>query len=245
MGRSKKQEPEDNGIPAWMTTFGDLMTLLLTFFVLLVTYSDMERGKLIEIARSFRGAMKVLPSGLSPDLGAELYLPSPDEFTKGKMANLYPNREALETLKRQFKEAGGGSDVILEWVDEGLSITLTEKLLFDSGVAEIKGSSKAFLDIVANTIKKSPVKAVIRGHTDNIPINTEVFPSNWELSAMRAIHVMRYMLEAFRIPLDRVEARGCGQFRPLEENTTVAGRARNRRVEIVFEPLEEANVGQK
>ena len=86
---------------------------------------------------------------------------------------------------------------------------------------------------------------MVTGYTDNVPIHSDLYPSNWELSTMRAINAMRYMAEDFKIPMNRIEARGCGEHQPVESNDTPEGRARNRRVQVMLEPLDEANDGAK
>lgn len=239
MSRKKKQADEEG--PGWEVVFTALSIILVAFFCMLTSYSDMEKGKLIEIARSLRGALTVLPGGRSPELGADLYPPSPDIVSEGRVPAAYPNPDAVDSLRRQFEEEGGKGEFKLEATEKGLRITLLDKLIFESGQAEIKKDAEKFLNIVANTIKKSHVRAVITGHTDNVPIDTERYPSNWELSVMRAVNVMRYMSKDFRIPLDRFEARGCGEFRPLGSNDTEEERGRNRRVEFMLEPLGESH----
>lgn len=234
--RKKKRAEESGG--GWEIVFTSLSIILVAFFCMLNSYSDMEKGRMIEIVRSFKGALTILPGGLSPDLGVELVLPSPDKFSQGQVAIGNEYRKAIESLKQQLEEAGAGGGVSVEPEREGLRITFSNTLLFDTGKAELKNPSQKFVDIVANTIKKSRVKAVITGHTDNVPIHTELYQSNWELSVMRAVNLLRYMVNEFRIPLDRIEARGCGEFRPKNGNDTPEDRARNRRVEIILQPME-------
>lgn len=238
MSRRKKKQADAEG-PGWEVVFTALSIILVAFFCMLNSYSDMEKGRLIEIVRSLRGALTILPGGKSPELGADLYPPSPDILSEGRVPAAYPNPEAVDSLRRQFEEAGGKDEVTLDATKEGLRITLLDKLLFDSGQAEVKKDAEKFLNIVANTIKKSSARAIITGHTDNVPIDTARYPSNWELSVMRAVNVMRYMSQDFRIPMDHFEARGCGEFRPLGANETEEERSRNRRVEIMLESLGE------
>ncbi len=229
-------------MPLWLCTFGDLMTLLLTFFVMLFSYSSTEEGKLLIIARSFRGAFTTLPGSVYPDQGVELEFPTPDSFTSGQVPTSYPNMKEVQKLQEQLLRAGGGEEVSVEVTNQGVRITFNDSLLFPSGKAETKDESHEFLKIVANTIKMSIAKAVITGHTDDVPISTELFPSNWELSTMRAVEVLRYLHDELRVTVKQMEARGCGPFRPLAKNDTPEGRAKNRRVEIMLTRFtEEAN----
>jgi chemotaxis protein MotB len=196
---------------------------------------------MIEIMRSFKGSIALLPGGIDPELGVELPIPVQSEISKGEAVPDESYRQSVETLRMQLRQAGAKEEFSVESFSEGLRITLNDTLLFDSGNAGIKHPSQIFLDIVANTIKKSSVKAVIIGHTDNQPIHTELYPSNWELSVMRAVNLLRYMKGQFHIPLERIQACGAGEFRPKNENSTPEDRSRNRRVEIMLLPLEESH----
>jgi len=223
----------------WELAFTSLSIILVAFLCMLCSYSDHERGRMIEIMRSFKGSLAVLPGGFKPDLGVELPMVVEGEIVEGDVIPTESYKEAVEVLRTQLQEAGRKEDLSVEMVQEGLRITLNDTLLFDSGRAEITQPSQDLLDILANTIRKSPVKAIITGHTDNQPINTELYPSNWELSVMRAINLLRYMRDRFQIPIERLQAYGAGEFRPKSTNRTSEERAINRRVEIMLVPLEE------
>jgi chemotaxis protein MotB len=224
----------------WELAFTSLSIIMVAFFCMLCSYSDHERGRMIEIMRSFKGSLAVLPGGFKPDLGVELPMAVEGEVVEGEVVPTESYKEAVEVLRTQLQEAGGKEDFSVEMIQEGLRITLNDTLFFDSGSADITQPSHALLDVLANTIWKSPVKAIITGHTDNQPINTELYPSNWELSVMRAINLLRYMRDRFHIPLERLQACGAGEFRPKSTNQTPEERAINRRVEIMLFPLEES-----
>jgi len=230
--RKKKPIMEEGGPARWEMAFSSLSIILVSFFCLLNSYSDMERGRMIEVARSFKGAVALLTGGLNPELGTELILYSPDQMTRGRMAVREEMRRSIENLRAQIKDTGFEEQVSIVGSEEGVNFRLKNGLLFDSGSAALKPSAYPVIDIIANTIRKSEVLAVIEGHTDDRPIQTVVYPSNWELSAMRAVTVMRYMESRFKIPSHRIEARGHGEVRPIADNGTEEGRAENRRVDI-------------
>jgi chemotaxis protein MotB len=237
-----KRKISDSG-PGWQFVFSSLSTILITFFCMLCAYSYNEKGRMIEITRSFKGALTRLPKGVSPDLGVKVTVPPEAKSVENISSAEISYQGAADSLKNQLREAGAKEDFSVEPTQEGLCITLNDTLLFDSGMAELKYPSQIFIDIVANTVKKSPVKAVITGHTDNQPMHTELYPSNWELSTMRAVNLLRYMHDQFHIPLDRMEACGAGEFRPKNDNRSPEDRAKNRRVEIMLYPLKVENRG--
>ncbi len=115
----------------------------------------------------------------------------------------------------------------------GILIRLENEVLFDSGKADIKPAAIQSLDKIAEILKDIPNSIRVEGHTDNIPINTERFPSNWELSTQRALAVVSYLIEKVGIDPARLSAAGYGESRPLVANDSAAARARNRRVEIL------------
>jgi chemotaxis protein MotB len=244
MARRKKTE-EDSGLPGWMVTFSDLILLLVTFFVLLNSYSDMERGKMIEIARSFKGAVAMLPGGLSIEVGKELTMFSPDQTVMGRMTTKEELIRSLQDLMAQFQETGLRDYVIVKDSEEGVEFQVKDALLFDPGSATLRPESYPVLDIIAGTIRKSQVLAVVEGHTDNQPIHTPVFPSNWELSAMRAAAVMQYIEHYFRVPAYRLEAKGYGDSRPIADNSTPEGRMENRRVVVRLTALPQGRHGEE
>ena len=242
MARRKKSE--DEAAAGWEIVFTCLAIILVSFFCLLNAYSNKERGKMIEISRSFKGAVAVLTGGLSPELGQQLALYSPDQPSKGRVAVREEMRRSIENLQAQIEETGLEEFVSVKWSEEGIQFVLKDALLFAPGSAYLKPDSYKLIDIIANTIRKSNVLAVVEGHTDDQPIHTLLYPSNWELSAMRAAEVMRFMESEFRIPASRIEARGYGEFKPIAENDTPEGRAKNRRVEIRLENVPKGRHGE-
>ena len=121
---------------------------------------------------------------------------------------------------------------------EGLVLQVSDSALFDRGVAEITPKAFPFLNMIAGIISRSTHNVRIEGHTDNLPIHTAMFPSNWDLSTTRAVNVLRYLVNKGKCSPKRLSAAGFGEFQPIFPNDTPEHRARNRRVEFVFVPEE-------
>ena len=226
----KKEEDNKNTSPAWMVTYGDLMTLLLVFFVLMYSFSVMDIEKFVGFMSSFQAQLGVLDGGttlsdenfISKGSTGQRFNPSAQNFQKvmGEMSS-YVEREGLE------------EQVEIELTKRGLVVRLTGQVLYDVGKAELKTGGKKLLDKIAKVIIDIPNDIMVEGHTDNWPISNEEFPSNWELSTTRATNVVKYFMENTEIKAGRLMAAGYSKYRPLFANDTSEHRARNRRVEIV------------
>jgi len=123
--------------------------------------------------------------------------------------------------------------------EKGLIVSLKEKILFETGKADLSLEAKGVLDKLHPIFLKIPNQIVVEGHTDNVPIRTVQFPSNWELSTARATQVIRYLIEEKNFPKERIAATGYGEYHPVAGNDTLEGRAENRRVDFVIAPLAE------
>lgn len=195
--------------PAWMLTYADMITQILIFFILLFTLSDINLLKF----SSFFKKMKKPPILLD------------EEQLRRVMLDL-----ATYAQKKGLEEA-----IEMEILERGLTISLTEKLMFNSGSAELLPGAFPILNEIVDRLKELPNDINIEGHTDNIPISNEFFGSNWELSTARAINVVKYFLDAKGIAPDRVSASGYGEYRPVSDNTTPNGRAKNRRIVLIVQ----------
>lgn len=220
--------------PGWMLTYGDMVTQILIFFVLLFSFSKVDQGKFGSAMISIQGALGVLPGSTAivdtgEAGGAGAGQPTMTEADMGQ----------LEQAQRLIREQLGGTEGVelaLEG-DRGLVIRMKDSVLFDSGQAELKPAAKTVLDKLAETVKGLPNQIRIEGHTDDRPIHTPQYPSNWELSTARATNVIRYLIERCGLSPKRLSAAGYGEYRPVADNSSEAGRARNRRVDIVLLPL--------
>lgn len=233
------QEEEDPGAPAWMATFADMSTLLLTFFVLLLSFANMDAQKFREMLGSVKDAFGVQKEtvGYFQAKSTEVFDISAGadakEADEGKSREeILSMEQALSVLQALFEGVGEGVEVVME-EEVGVTVRVDGKLLFPSGEAEFRPGAEAVLDRVANLLQKYTFDLYILGHTDSVPIQTPRFPSNWELSSARAAAALRYMVK-HRIDPQRLVAVGFADSRPIASNDTYEGRSRNRRVEFLF-----------
>ncbi len=222
-------DQEDDGAPSapfWMTTFSDMVTLLLTFFVLIVSMSTVEIRKFTEALSYFQGRTSVLVNDAVV------------QSTTRRVINDFRTREQLdryEELLEYLRENELEDKVQVNLTDNGLHVTITDSVMFASGSAELIDPSRTVLRRIRAVLGSDVESVIVEGHTDDRPIRTALFPSNWELSSGRAASVVRFLLdEEEDLPPSRYLAVGYGEHRPVESNATAAGRSRNRRVEILF-----------
>lgn len=227
-----KQEPEEQkkGAPEWVVTFGDMMSLLLTFFVLLLSFSSMELDKFKVIAGSMRDAFGIASEAKmsASEIGSESMLKKSVQPTAGvnQMLLVQLMRQAIEKSEMQ-----GSGNVKID--GRGVVLQLDGDALFKIGDAELQEKAYRLLDEVVKVAEGQAGNLEVEGHTDNVPIRSSKYPSNWELSSARAGSAARYLTDA-GLATSRIKAVGYADTRPLESNETEEGRARNRRIEILF-----------
>jgi chemotaxis protein MotB len=236
--RSKKNNDEEN-TDAWLMTYGDLVTQLLCFFILLMSVSVVSSMKFRKVVVSLQEALSgtgVLPAWQT-DVD-DIQIPHPGDLPRSLEEEL--DDERMLDLKAQFdkqiKKYGMSEHVETEIRTEGLILILKQKeppVFFDTADARVKEEACPILDQIGQMIRDLPNEIRIEGHTDNRPISTPQFPSNWELSITRAINVLRH-LHNMGIPPDRLSAAGYGSYKPIASNETVLGMSKNRRVEIAI-----------
>ena len=222
----------EEGAPEWMVTFSDMTTLLLTFFVLLLSFSNQDIQKFREMLGSIKDAFGVqkLEIGEFPAKSTKPFALSEEER--------YPINISDQALAKAIQEAAAQSGIKEDQVevnvtDEGVRVRLKGKIFFDPGSARLKKGILKFLNSIVEIMRRTDYNLAVEGHTDNIPIRTREFPSNWELSAARAAAVVRYLVEHGISP-KRLKAVGYADSRPLVPNDTPEHRAMNRRVEFLF-----------
>ena len=223
----KKKKPDDINTNAWMDTYADTITLLLTFFILLYSFSTTDNERLQLIAAALKGEITGIPMKLenTPDISLEDIEQGIGEKRKKALLNHF--KEIID------KNALTDSVKVRE-EDSGVVLQLSENVLFDLGKADLKPESIKVLDIISTLIPSISNEIMVQGHTDNIPISSGTYKSNWELSTARAITVLRYFIETKGFDPTRFSATGYGEYKPLVDNSTEENRAINRRVDILI-----------
>ena len=233
---------EDKGLNpnAWMVTFADLIMLLLTFFVMLLAMSSMDRKKLKEIMVHLQDAAGLLDFSGSrgvTDLGI-LIKRYKDKRYFFIIDNTLFRDLFIPSIKSDRMERKDLDELVDITDDErGIVVSFHEDILFDPGEATIKKDVFPVLDLIADAIDSSPNNILIMGHTDNIPIQSELYESKWELSSYRGLSVLEYFLKEKGLSPSRFSVGGYGPSRPLYPNDTPKNRALNRRVEVIFKHL--------
>jgi chemotaxis protein MotB len=202
-----------------------MMSLLLTFFILLLSFSSIQESKFKQAMESLQTALNMFHNDQTIIEFDEMVVPREDGGPTEEM--LYEFRQ----LEQYLLEESLDDQVEVSLTNEGIQIKIEDEFLFSSGRADLQKSAGAVLDKISGFLDGKPNAIEVSGHTDSLPINTARFPSNWELSAARAIAVARQMQNSGIHP-SRMRASGFGEYRPIADNGTPDGRAKNRRVEI-------------
>jgi len=229
---AKKQEECPAGAPLWMVTFSDLVTLLLTFFVLLLSMASMDPVKFVQAKTSIEDTFGWRTTA-APKKFTIPVLPSPPEanFTpiprETKMTYFKRVKNDLELTKLMDQVEAVQRD------DNSIVLRINDAILFDKGKTTLNPSSYPLLRKIADIVRPLPMTMRIEGHTDDTPTN---LPSttNWDISVDRAVSVMRFYNRGQIFSIDRMAAVGYGPTRPLVANTNEANRAKNRRVEFIL-----------
>lgn len=223
------KKPEGSTGGKWEIVYSGFVLILLCFFIMLSSFSTMEEAKVMQFVKSFVTAVSILPSGKKFDPGLAVVSDSADLVdTRSELAKIF---NTLEELAYEFKLE---KEINLVLTREGLVMRMSEHTLFGMGSADIAAESLPLLEKVGAIISKTAYLIRIEGHTDNLPIHTERYPSNWELSTARAVNVLRYFINNHNVDPRRLAAEGFGEFHPLVANDTAKNREKNRRVEIIF-----------
>jgi len=218
-----------------MVTYGDMMSLLLTFFVLLLSFSTLDNRKVKEVLGSLREAMGVLYRGEEPM--SQRTLNMNQNLLPQTSARRYRTEEAEEKLRQAIERNGLNRKVGVRTTNEGIVLTLNESVLFQAGSDKIEPSADKVLTSVADLLRGFKSSVRIEGHTDNVPVPEKFrdrFPTNWELSTARALAVLHYLVNRKEIPAERLSVAGYADTRPVYPNSFAVGRRQNRRVDIVL-----------
>lgn len=234
---SKSKAKGDAGTPAWMATFADLMSLLLTFFILLLSFAEMDIVKFKDAMGSINAAFGVTQGGpgmFSPST-TPVIMNTQSQSSSAAPADIQARDEAIsEEIKSLIEEQELDEDVEVEATKRGVIMRIRGRMFFNAGTADLKSGSQPLLEKISSIMKRFPKKIAIEGHTDNIPISNNKFSNNWELSTARSYAALKYLQDYGDIDVKRIHIAGFGDTHPLTSNDTPEGRAKNRRVEFVF-----------
>lgn len=227
--------PEDPkpGAPSWVVTFSDMMALLLSFFVLLVSFSNMELEKFDQLAGSLRQAFSLGSRAVGPPGPAAAPFGAPGEEYHPSVS-LAEEMELMIGLRQALEASGLGAGGSVRLTDRGVTLRIAGDLAFDRGSAEISGETLPLIEAVARVARTRPGPLEVQGHTDDraLPASSP-YASNWELSAARAGCAARQLVHE-GLPAARLRAVGLADSRPLAGNDDEAGRSLNRRLEFIF-----------
>ncbi len=259
MARERRKPPETDDGGSWLTTYSDLMTNLVCFFVLLFSMATLDAQKFESAATSIRtsfagsissgdslmqnaGKRILTVNFVNPDdtgdkiLDNERYIENAEDIIIDDKESIKAEKlsAAKIQIEKDFEELG-----IMDLVDvieenNFLIIRLNSKVLFEPGSAEILEEGKNTLTVLLDSLRTLDNDIIVEGHTDTIPIKTALFPSNWELSTRRATNVVVHLVDVLGIEPSRLTASGCGEFQPIGDNSTNEGRNKNRRIEFII-----------
>ncbi|MFS0751142.1 flagellar motor protein MotS [Oceanobacillus sp. 1P07AA] len=248
MKRRPIRHKPKKGAPKWMVTYSDMITLILVFFILLFSMSQIDQTKFDQVTESFQNRMILdfFPSAVPLDHPTES---TGENSEDGKVDEIEPiylvkdkeaedNNDELDELMMsvsQYLEENNLNEVITaNRNDRGVVLVLQEKILFESGEAEILDDAEPFLNHIGSLLSELHNQVKVEGHTDSRPIANYRYPSNWELSGARASSVVRYLIEAQSLQMARFSTVGYADTVPLEPNTNEMNMSKNRRVEIII-----------
>lgn len=252
----KKKKGKEPNSERWMLTYVDLITLLLVFFIILYSFSNIDKQKYEQIAKSLNQAMGSSSgtgkgNGTGTGAGGSGILdggtgfnPGGSDSTDSKNQQTLPfDADVVETTQltevktkvdNMFTQAGLKDSVQTTIEDRGLVISIKNALLFDSGSADIKSQYMGKLVDIGKLLKSLNNYIIVEGNADNIPISDAQYKDNWDLASARAVNVMRVLINNSGLAADKLSAKTNGEYRPIASNSTESGRALNRRVDILI-----------
>ncbi|WP_050614006.1 flagellar motor protein MotB [Bacillus testis] len=251
--KKKKKRHEDHVDESWLIPYADILTLLLALFIVLFSMSSIDASKFKQLSKAFDDVF-------SGGTGVFQYQsPVEQDPTTGKEksgALMKEHEEKGGLGEKDQKELSELQQKVNQYITdnhlnrqlgtslsgEGLLVTIRDNVLFESGSADVRPGDKRIATEIAKLMVMDPPRSImISGYTDNVPISTSKYSSNWDLSVMRAVNFMKVLLENQSLDPEWFSAKGFGEFKPIASNDTAEGRAKNRRVEILISPRTELN----
>ncbi|MFW2489314.1 flagellar motor protein MotB [Clostridium chromiireducens] len=232
----KKQHHEEHVDEAWLLPYSDMLTLLLALFIVMFAMGQTDKAKMQAMAKEFNiifaggsGMMDKDGNSMIPmeDAGESDSISTNDsQIEEDKMT------EIKKKLEQEIKQEGYADKIKVDLNGEGLDIAIQDVVLFNSGEADVLKEVSPVLLKISKMLNGLDNQIRVAGYTDNVPISNGKFRSNWDLSAMRAINVMNFMVSSGGIKQDNVSIQAYGEYKPKTSNSTEEGKAQNRRVEI-------------
>lgn len=248
MSRRKKEKDDHDINETWLLPYSDLMTLLLSLFIVLFASSAVDAQKFQSMSKVFSeiftGGTGIIDyESIEQQNGEELADETKEKLEKAKKQTQVPIEEqnalsaTQERVNQYILEKGLTGQLKTSLTSEGLLVTINDSVLFDSGRADVREEDIAVAKEISDLLVTDPPhNVIISGHTDNVPIRNSNFSSNWELSVMRAVNFMKIILENDQLDPRMFSAKGFGEFQPIASNDTEEGKAKNRRVEVLILP---------
>ena len=222
---SEQDEQSDGG---WQITYSSLSLILVVVFAMLISYSVVDKRKMGHLRGAVKeeaGNREVIETGSKSADSANL---------EGDKDSVWISN-VLNSLKSSSVVSGFPDDVAVQRFPRGVRLSFKSDMVFPSGTAAVSEKIYPYLDEISQIALERSLSLRVEGHTDDIPISTEEFPSNWELSTKRAVNIVRYLIEKRGFPVERLSAEGFGQHHPLVPNAVPGERSKNRRIEIYIE----------
>jgi chemotaxis protein MotB len=221
--RKKRMTEEHDNTDRWVVSYADFITLLFAFFTTMYAISHVDIGKLEKFSGSMKSAFRA--TGTDEKRTA---------IIEGIRPVNYDDVRIEKDLKSVYEKFDRTEGIDIKRDERGVTISFGDSVLFETGSPDINPDARRLLSSVEPIMRKTGNQIIIEGHTDNVPIKGRRYPSNWELSVARATGVLVYYLREHKLDPSRFSAAGYGEFKPVASNSDPAGRARNRRVDIIF-----------
>jgi chemotaxis protein MotB len=227
----KKKHDEHVNHERWLVSYADFITLLFAFFVVMYSVSSINEGKFKVLSESLVSSFNNKKTvGELSIVNLPINKKTPIQVQEKPPAD---NARAFLNVTNAITAANVPQGVQITTTERGLNIRIKDDALFQSGSARLNPQIEEFIDLIASLVKELPNGIAVEGHTDNQPIRSSLYPSNWDLSTARANSLVRYLIDHHHLADYRLSSTGYAGSRPVELNDTPEGQASNRRVEII------------